>query len=204
MLSYGCGAAHFQQVGPVGNKRDLEVLVGAGQRVGAGRLKVRSERDDVATGAIGRERNLKHEAGPRDRGRIDRGCRAAGAGNAAAVAVRSPERQGNRATKENGAVSLVQRGGLGDCSPARERSRIVSISRSDLIRGNRIIRNLGRRHSIVRQLGRRNRQVSNRAGGHVIRGHGSYRRLTQQVQLGVGDRVVRAGESVAWRHRGHD
>lgn len=120
----------------------MEVLVGSGQRVGARDLEAGIKRDDVATRAIRRKRDLEHVASPWHRGRRDGRGRAAGAGNPPRVPVRGRERQGDAAAERHRAVRLVKRGALRDGRATRQRGSSVGIPRrqhrrGDLVRTNR-------------------------------------------------------------------
>lgn len=106
----------------------MEVLVRTRQGVRSRGLEIRAKGDDVATSPIRRERDTEDVAGAWNGRRVDGAGRAAGAGDAAGIAIGRREREADGPAKADRAVRLVQRGCLGDRRATGQRGGRVSVT----------------------------------------------------------------------------
>ena len=106
----------------------MEVLVGARQGVRSRGLEVGPEGDHIATRTVRRERDAEDVAGAWNGRRVDGAGRAAGAGDAAGIAIGRREREADGPAKADRAVRLVQRGCLGDRRATGQRGGRVSVT----------------------------------------------------------------------------
>lgn len=105
----------------------MEVLVGARQGVRSRGLEAGPKGDHIATRAIRGERDAEDVAGAGDGRRIDGAGRAAGAGDAAGIAIRCRKRKADGPAEADRTVRLVQRRSLRDRRATGQRGGCIGV-----------------------------------------------------------------------------